>query len=78
MTNDSAAHAGHSAMRGVPGGSETHFSVFVVSESFKDLRAVARHRLVNNALKHEFDQMGLHALVISAKTAEEHDMTKEL
>lgn len=130
VSNDSAAHAGHSAMRALPGGkgnggewvdsglsksfadlsfspvAETHFSVLVVSEQFGTLvlhrrspyrsigeafdenthadilffdltsqRAVARHRLVNNALKAEFDN-GLHALVISAKTAGEYSAGK--
>ena len=38
VTNDSAAHAGHSAMRATGGGNgETHFSVLVVSTLFINL-----------------------------------------
>ncbi|KAK4705904.1 BolA-like protein 1, partial [Phenoliferia sp. Uapishka_3] len=71
VTNDSAAHAGHSAMRAQGGGNgETHFTVDVVSEIFEGKRAIARHRLVNDSLKEEFEK-GLHALVIKARTPTE-------
>jgi stress-induced morphogen len=51
----------------VPTGSETHFKVTVVSSMFDDHKLIARHRLVNNALKKELDGP-VHALSISAKT----------
>lgn len=35
-------------------------------------RIIARHRMVNDALKQEFDE-GLHALVIKAKSPKEAD-----
>ncbi|GAA5858987.1 hypothetical protein JCM1840_003696 [Sporobolomyces johnsonii] len=73
ITNDSAAHRHHAPMRAVGGGSgETHFSVEVVSEQFEGLRAIARHRLVNAALKQEFEA-GLHALAIKAKSPAEYE-----
>jgi stress-induced morphogen len=51
----------------VPKGSETHFKVTVVSNSFEGQSLLERHRLVNNLLSEEFKQ-GLHALSIQAKT----------
>ncbi len=45
----------------VPEGSETHFKLVVVSDIFKDLNRVARHRQVNKILAPELAQ-GLHAL----------------
>ncbi|KAL8292571.1 hypothetical protein RQP46_001183 [Phenoliferia psychrophenolica] len=71
VSNDSAAHAGHAAMRAQGGGNgETHFSVEVVAEAFEGKRTIARHRLVNDSLKDEFDQ-GLHALSITTRTPTE-------
>ena len=63
ITDDSAKHAGHS---GAPAGGESHFSVRIVSEQFRGLNAVARHRAVYLALKPLLDA-GLHALAIEAK-----------
>ncbi|XP_018323248.1 bolA-like protein DDB_G0274169 isoform X1 [Agrilus planipennis] len=59
-----------SYMHNVPKGSETHFKVVVISEKFKDLPLIKRHRLVNNLLKDEL-QSGVHALSIVAKTPEQ-------
>merc|ERR1711892_1009710 len=39
-----------SHMHNVPKGSETHFKVLVVSEQFKDVKLIGRHRLVNHVL----------------------------
>lgn len=54
----------------VPAHAETHFKVLAVSECFETLAPVARHRLVNNALKAEFNQ-GLHALSLHLYTPKE-------
>ena len=51
----------------VPKGSETHFKVTVVSDSFEGRSLLERHRLVNNILSEEFKE-GVHALSIQAKT----------
>lgn len=51
----------------VPAHSETHFKVIVVSSQFNDLRALARHRLVNTLLAQEFNS-GLHALTLHLYT----------
>ena len=69
IVDDSASHAGHGSAKGLRG-SETHFSVTVVSEAFEGLNPVSRHRLVYAALSAELAE-GLHALSIDAKTAAE-------
>jgi len=67
VIDDSAKHAGHAGAR--PGG-QTHFTVRVVSQQFKGLSRIARHRLVYDALKPLFAE-GLHALAIDARTPDE-------
>lgn len=54
----------------VPEGAETHFKLSIVSERFKDLTRIARHRLINNLLANELTA-GLHALSLHLYTAEE-------
>ncbi|CAK4132594.1 unnamed protein product [Aphanomyces euteiches] len=56
-----------SYMHNVPKGSETHFKVVIVSDLFEGKPLIQRHRMVNEALKEEFD-MGVHALSIQSKT----------
>ncbi|KAJ8980761.1 hypothetical protein NQ317_013766 [Molorchus minor] len=56
-----------SYMHNVPKGAETHFKVVVVSGKFDGLPLLKRHRMVNEALKHEL-QNGVHALSIIAET----------
>merc|ERR1739836_179975 len=63
LLNESSGH-------NVPAGSETHFKVLVVSDSFDSVRLVDRHRMVNEALSEELST-GLHALSIVAKTEEQ-------
>ncbi len=63
VKDDSAKHAGHSGAR--PQG-ESHFTVTIVSDKFKGMGRVARHRAVYAPLQPLFDQ-GLHALAIEAK-----------
>lgn len=45
---------------------QTHYVMEIVSERFDSLRPLARHRLVNDLLAHEFEQ-GLHALSLTLK-----------
>lgn len=59
-----------SGMHSVPAGSETHFKVLVVSEAFRGLGPVDRHRRVNELVRDEF-RSGLHALTIRAMTPDE-------
>lgn len=51
-------------------GSETHFKVVVVSEAFRGLNRIARHRLIHTVLESELSS-GLHALTSSMFTSEE-------
>lgn len=54
----------------VPEGSETHFKVTAVSESFADLSRIDRHRKINQLLAEELKQ-GLHALSMHLYTEQE-------
>jgi BolA family transcriptional regulator, general stress-responsive regulator len=62
VVDESHKHAGHAGHR--PGG-ETHFRVYVVSESFRGKSRLERHRMVNETLAGEL-QGGVHALAIHA------------
>ncbi|KAM8920689.1 bolA-like protein 1 [Pelodytes ibericus] len=59
-----------SHMHAVPKGSETHFKVLVVSETFSGKSLIQRHRLVNELLKEELAGP-VHALSIQAKTPQQ-------
>ncbi|CAH2326805.1 Hypothetical predicted protein [Pelobates cultripes] len=59
-----------SHMHAVPKGSETHFKVVVVSETFNGKSLIQRHRLVNDLLKDELAGP-VHALSIQAKTPQQ-------
>lgn len=63
VEDQSHQHAGHAGMR--PEG-ETHYRVELVAETFRGKGRVEAHRLVNAALRSEFDT-GLHALALTAK-----------
>jgi BolA family transcriptional regulator, general stress-responsive regulator len=69
VLDESAAHAGHAGAR--EGG---HYRVHIVSESFRGLAPLARHRLVYEALGALMGQ-GIHALAIRAQTADESTST---
>lgn len=59
-----------SYMHRVPPGSESHFKVIAVSNDFKDMRLIARHRLINQTLAEELKN-DIHALAIHTYTSEE-------
>jgi len=59
-----------SFMHNVPKGSETHFKVVIVSERFKGVSLLDRHRQVNSLLESELKN-GVHALSIVAKTEDQ-------
>lgn len=61
VVDDSAAHAGHAGARGGAG----HFRVRILSERFRGLPVLARHRLVYEALR-ELIPGEIHALSIEA------------
>lgn len=63
VVNESGRHS-------VPPGSESHFKVTVVSDSFEGIGLLARHRLINGILADELANR-IHALAIHAYTGEE-------
>ncbi|MEL0021099.1 MAG: BolA family protein, partial [Rickettsiales bacterium] len=59
-----------SHMHSVPPGSESHFKVVIVSESFEGVPRVRRHQTINGILKHEIAGP-VHALSMETLTQEE-------
>ncbi len=66
VVDESHLHEGHAGAR--PGG-ETHYRVRISAKAFSGTTHVARHRLINDALRDEF-ATGLHALAIEASPAD--------
>jgi BolA protein len=64
ITDDSAQHIGHAGAA-----SGKHFSIYITADVFAHKTAVARHRLVYDALSPLFSQ-GIHALAIHASAPE--------
>jgi BolA protein len=62
VIDESDRHEGHAGYR--PGG-QTHFRVYIVSELFKGMTRLQRHRLINQTLLGELAS-GVHALAIHA------------
>jgi BolA family transcriptional regulator, general stress-responsive regulator len=62
VLDESHRHEGHAGHR--PGG-ETHFRVYIVSESFRGKTRIERHRMINATLSAEL-AAGVHALAIHA------------
>ena len=60
----------------VPAGSESHFRVVIVADSFADRNQVARHRQVYEALAEEFTA-GLHALSLHTYSPDEWQLRPE-
>jgi len=58
-----------SHMHNVAPGSESHFKVTIVSNSFNDQMLIKRHRMVNSALQQEMQQ--IHALALHTLTPQE-------
>lgn len=61
VVDDSAAHAGHAGAQGGAG----HYRVRILSEKFRGLPVLARHRLVYEALRPLIPEE-IHALGIEA------------
>lgn len=66
LTDESALHAGHSGAAGGGG----HYRLVIVSEQFKGMDTVARHRAIYQALGDLMKEQ-IHALSISAFAPEE-------
>ena len=58
-----------SHMHNVAPGSESHFKVTIVSDSFRDQMLIKRHRMVNKTLELELQQ--IHALALHTLTPDE-------
>ena len=67
LVDESSQHAGHSGWRE---GGGTHWRLAIVSPRFAGQSAVARHRMVYQAIG-ELMQNPIHALAITAQTPEE-------
>lgn len=63
VIDESHKHAGHAGAR--PEG-ETHYRIIIQADIFSGKSHVDSHRMINEALKSEFDN-GLHALSIKIK-----------
>ena len=50
---------------------ESHFEIIIVSEKFRNLNRMERHRMVNKSLKEEF-LSDLHSVTIKTYTMEEY------
>ena len=50
---------------------ESHFEIIIVSEKFKNLNRIERHRMVNHSLKDEF-LSDLHSVIMKTYTIEEY------
>jgi len=66
IRDDSALHAGHEGAKGGGG----HYHVRIVSERFKGMNTLARHRLVYGSVG-DMMKREIHALAIEAKTPAE-------
>ena len=53
---------------------ESHFEIIIVSEKFKNLNRIERHRMVNKSLKQEF-LSDLHSVIIKTHTIAEYNNT---
>ena len=67
LRDESADHAGHSGARA---GESTHWQLTIVSEAFRGKSAVARHRMVYEALG-DLMARDIHALRIEAFAPEQ-------
>ena len=67
----SEQHRGHQNFRE---NVESHFEIIIVSEKFKNLNRIERHRMVNQSLKEEF-LSDLHSVTIKTYTKEEYKNT---
>jgi len=67
----SEQHRGHQNFRE---NVESHFEIIIVSEKFKNLNRIERHRMVNQSLREEF-LSDLHSAIIKTFTLQEYKKT---
>jgi BolA family transcriptional regulator, general stress-responsive regulator len=68
IVDDSARHRGHAGAASGAG----HFKVVLVSERFRGVSRLERHRMVYDALAGELRE-DIHALELRTRSPEEHD-----
>jgi BolA protein len=68
VVDESHQHAGHAGHRE---GGETHYRVYIVSDTFRGKSRIERHRMVNETLAAEL-KGGVHALAIHASAPGEN------
>ena len=61
IINQSSTHTGHIENSG---SGETHFKIIISAKELEGKSRIKGHRLINDLLKEEFSENGLHALVI--------------
>ena len=64
----SEQHRGHQNFRE---NVESHFEIIIVSEKFKNLNRIERHRMVTQSLREEF-LSNLHSVIIKTYTIDEY------
>ena len=67
VINESHLHSGHA---GDDGSGESHMRIRIVSDAFKSMNRIERHRAVNAVVQPMIDQ-GLHACAIEVKAVGE-------
>ena len=67
VEDESHLHRGHAGAK--EGG---HYRIKIISNQFKGLNRIQRHRLIYSTLKDDF-QRGIHALAIQAQAPDELD-----
>ncbi len=60
IINESYLHKGHRE----GGGNDSHFKIEIKSKNFNEKSLIECHKIINNLLKDEFENNGLHALSI--------------
>ena len=67
VIDESHLHAGHAGARS--GGK--HFRVTVIAAAFAGKSPIARHRMVNDALREQLSSGAIHALALTTRTPDE-------
>ncbi|KAL6939988.1 hypothetical protein ACO0QE_003866 [Hanseniaspora vineae] len=69
--NDSYKHVAHAAQKNLPNKIESHIRLVIVSDGFKRMPVVKRHKLIYSLLAEELAR-DVHALQLTLKTEEEY------
>ncbi|AMD20555.1 HDL189Cp [Eremothecium sinecaudum] len=78
LFNDSHKHAHHAGIAGSSNKTESHFRLELVSDEFKGMPLVKRHRLVYSLLDEIISNHGVHALQLTTRTTSEQSKKDSL